>query len=616
LAVEHVETRLANEYEALRRREYELITRLLDLLPRIDSLPSERVDQVRDALFHADHPYLMVFVGPFSSGKSSLINALLGADDLLAVGPVPTTDRISILRWGDERDIMPSGDVDTVFYPTELLKKVSLVDTPGLESIFQKHEDTTRKFLHRSDVVILVMLATQAMTARNLEYLRSLKEYGKKVIVVVNQADLLTPEESEAVRQYVVEQSQSQSGYKPDVWMVSAKLAAEARTDGGRIAEVWAASGLGKIEQYIDEQLSDVARLKQKLQTPLQIMQRVNQTALDALKTNQTALDQYRNINDNINQQLNAQKRELDRAIRETTDEIGKKFSETAMRGSEAIRDLFRINRALGLGARGMLELIPGLGNLTRRGATIRAAFEARKAFEPIDELVAVTNKLAPRLEGRDVQDFDDLVKYARREIDALPPTIRGKLIGTVQAPIQYERAAMQETRDPLESIENEARVVETDRLESALRNTLLYLGAWEVLVIIFGIALINTWGQIGSSDPVLPVILLVVLLAFGMGGFLAMPLRGRLLEASYTNRLLSIQARYVETLSKAADKQVEYSMSVRRDIVLPLTRLVEAQVQLQTEQMNELQAIQGEMTKLEADLMKLGKRNLLGIGS
>ena len=92
------ETKLANAYEALRRREYELITDLLEILPRIDSLAQERVAQVRDALFHADHPYLMVFVGPFSSGKSSLINALLGKDDVLAVGPIPTTDRISILR--------------------------------------------------------------------------------------------------------------------------------------------------------------------------------------------------------------------------------------------------------------------------------------------------------------------------------------------------------------------------------------------------------------------------------------------------------------------------------------------------------------------------------------
>ncbi|MBC7870454.1 MAG: dynamin family protein, partial [Chitinophagaceae bacterium] len=82
---------------------------MLEVLPKIDTLPEERIGQVRDALFHADHPFLMVFVGPFNSGKSSLINALLGKPDLLRVGPVPTTDRINILRYGDEPQQMDSG---------------------------------------------------------------------------------------------------------------------------------------------------------------------------------------------------------------------------------------------------------------------------------------------------------------------------------------------------------------------------------------------------------------------------------------------------------------------------------------------------------------------------
>src|SRR5690606_13210211 len=102
-------------------------------------------------------------------------------------------DRISILRWAEEPSPMRSGDVDTVFHPSPLLKKVSFVDTPGLESVFQQHGETSRRFLHRSDTVILVMLATQAMTQRNLDYLKMLKDYGKNVIVIINQADLLTP---------------------------------------------------------------------------------------------------------------------------------------------------------------------------------------------------------------------------------------------------------------------------------------------------------------------------------------------------------------------------------------------------------------------------------------
>ena len=232
MTTENQDTRLATTYEALRRREYELISNLLTLLPKIDNLDQSRVVQVRDALFHADHPFLMVFVGPFSSGKSSLINAILGKSDLLRVGPVPTTDRINILRWADGEQRMDSGSqVDTVFYPSALLKKVSFVDTPGLESIFQKHEETTKKFLHRSDVVLLVMLATQAMTSRNLEYIQLLRGYGKKVIILINQADLLSEEDRQTVVDYVTNQSEDRLGYQPDVWLVSAKTGLAIKAD-------------------------------------------------------------------------------------------------------------------------------------------------------------------------------------------------------------------------------------------------------------------------------------------------------------------------------------------------------------------------------------------------
>ncbi|MFO7322401.1 MAG: dynamin family protein [Chloroflexota bacterium] len=614
--MEETDVKVATAYEALRRREYELITDLLEVLPKIDTLDQERVAQVRDALFHADHPYLMVFVGPFSSGKSSLINVLLGETDLLPVGPTPTTDRISILRWGEEAGRMRSGDVDTVFHPSPLLKKVSFVDTPGLESIFKEHEETTRKFLHRSDTVLLVMLATQAMTQRNLEYLRMLREYGKHIIVIINQADLLTPEEAETVRNYVLEQSQEQLGFKPDVWLVSARRGLEARAGAELDEELWRQSGLYKIEEYVDEQLSDVTRLRHKLQTPLQITQRVHQAALDAVRANQAALDHYQKIADNIDQQLQAQRREQERTVREINDEVSSKFGEAAMRGSEAIRDMFRLSRALGSTARGALELI-GLGGLARRsqgGSYTRTAFEARRAFEPINALPLVSGKLGPRLEGRDVQDFDDLVKYARREIDSLPPSIQEKLIGTVQAPVQYDRSHLLNAREALEEIENEARVFEVEQLERTVRNTLLYLAAWEAIAIVLIALLFGSWEAVAAAEPTTPVVLLMLLLAFALLGFLILPLRGRMLEHAYTNRMLKLQARYIETLTKAADEQIEYSMGLRRQVVQPLTRLVEAQTQIQTDQLNRLQKAQQEMAKIEADLATLGRKRLVGL--
>lgn len=610
MATQQVETKLATDYEAIRRREYELITGLLDVLPKVDNIGDERLSNMRDALFHADHPFLIVLVGPFSSGKSSILNALLGEPELLQIGPVPTTDRISILRYGEHMQRMSSGgEVDTVFYPSLLLQKVSLVDTPGLESVFQRHEETTRKFLHRADVVLMVMLATQAMTASNLEYLQTLKEYGKKVILVINQADLLSPEESESVRDYVIQQSQSRLGFKPDVWLVSSKQGLAARRDGDLDKLAWKASGLSRIEEYVDDQLNDVARLRQKLQTPLQIAQNVSQAALNAVRVNQTALDQYQGISTNIEQQLAAQKRDQEKIVRETITAIADQFNAAAGRGGEAIQDTFRFSNALRSIWGGILELI-GLSGLLKRGGKsyTQTAFERHQAFAPISELPMIVDKLGPRLEGKDIQDIDDLVKYGRREIEGLPESIRTKVIGTVQPPLQYDREALQSMRAPLEALENEARQVETGRLEQTLRNAMLYLATFEILLIIFGVVILNVPME-RTQDKIL---LLVFLLGLGVFGLLFMPLRGRLLESAYTNRMLKLQARYSETLTKAADKQIEYGMRLRRDGILPLTRLIEAQTEIQTQQLSKLQSAQQEMTSIESALSTLGKKRLL----
>jgi GTP-binding protein EngB required for normal cell division len=638
------ETKLVQDYEAIRRREYELISGLLEVLPRVDHLDEARINQVRDALFHADHPFLMVFVGPFSAGKSSLINALLGKSDLLPVGPIPTTDRIAILRYGEQAQRMNSGgEFDTVFYPSPLLQKVSLVDTPGLQSVMQRHEATTRAFLHRSDLVFLTMLATQAMTASNLEYLQTLKQYGKKVILLISQADLLSADEAEKVKVYVQEQSQIHLGYKPDLWLVSSHKAMDARRipadnvgdalgqalGGGKQsdipvpqgvvnADLWRASGLWQFEHYIDQQLGDVDRLKQKLQTPLQIIQSANTLALNAVRANQSIIDTYQGIGDNIEQQLAVSKREQEKLVKETITEAREKFTHTAERGNKVIGDTFALSQSFKTVLRGVSELFM-IGRILRtmRGKSeIDEAFDAQKVFEPLNELGPVVDKLGPRLEGKDTQDIDGLVKYAQREITSLPAAIQSKVIGAIQAPLQYDRSALQSIRTDLNRIEDSARQAETHRIQQSLYNSLLTLGVCLVIMVAFLVGVVilrGPWGNTLENDTV-PLILILVLVGLILGSVGVMPLFGAGHQREYTKRLLKLQNDYADTLARAADKQVEYGMRQRREAIAPLMRLIEAQTTIQREQVTKLQKAQQEMIQIESDLTTFGKKNILGM--
>ena len=59
----------------------------------------EEAGLLADALKQLDQPFLVVVVGEFNSGKSSVINALLGGP-FLAQGILPTTNEIAVLRYG------------------------------------------------------------------------------------------------------------------------------------------------------------------------------------------------------------------------------------------------------------------------------------------------------------------------------------------------------------------------------------------------------------------------------------------------------------------------------------------------------------------------------------
>ena len=130
-------------------------------------------------------------VGEFNSGKSSFVNALLGRA-VLEEGVTPTTSRIALLRHGDApaRHVRPDG-VEVVAEPAEALREVAIVDTPGTNAVLREHEALTREFVPRADLVLFLTSADRPYTETERAFLEALREWGKKVVVVVNKADLL-----------------------------------------------------------------------------------------------------------------------------------------------------------------------------------------------------------------------------------------------------------------------------------------------------------------------------------------------------------------------------------------------------------------------------------------
>ena len=595
---------LLARYEALRRKEFERLTALLDTLTKIDGLPADQMDQARDALFHADHPYLIVLIGAFNTGKSSIINALIGKP-ILDVAAIPTTTRIAIVRHGPAEQRAQSGEIETIFYPAPLLEQVSLVDTPGLESVFTSHDDTTRRFLHRADIVLMVMLATQAMSASNVEHLQALRAYGKRMIMVVNQIDAVEPGEIATLRNFVAERSKISLGFVPDVWMISAKQALEAWRTTPRDKEMWVTSGFDQIERFIHEALNDAERVRQKLETPLQIARNVLNVASARVREQQNALADYRRAVQNVRGQLTSAQREQQATVQGTLNEIDETYAEATRRGREAIRDMFQPSRALRMAFGGVTELLGVAGIVRRFGVktTAETAFDVRKVTEPLNQIPAMIDRLGPRLEGRDVKDVDDLIDYTNRQVAQLPGGLQEKVIGKLQAPTTYDRSIMRNARDELLQKLDSARTLEFKRTNQAVRNSLLLLGAYVLIVLVVGVvgALVLSGSQ--DSSWLLLLLIMFVLLLAGLG---FVPLRGWLMEQSYARRLLAIKTDLLKALDRVAQQQVTFGMQMRADAVAPFMRLMEAQIAQTDVLKNEIEGHQQAIVELEKELSTL----------
>ncbi|HUP50275.1 MAG TPA: dynamin family protein [Thermoanaerobaculia bacterium] len=253
------------QVQALLRRESALLVQLRETLEGEQSEERRRVEELLATL---EDLFTIVVVGEFNAGKSSLINALFGAK-LRAEGPVPVDDRISVLRHGEAAAERPLSDyVVEQFYPVEFLRNITLVDTPGTNSIVQRHQEITEDYIPRADLVLFVTSIDRPLSESERRFLEYIREWGKKVVFVLNKIDTKTDQEVEEVLAYLHTNVRAIFGFDPVVYPVSGRLALEAKS-GGASPREWTRSRFQALEDYIFTVLSEKERVRIKLLAPL-----------------------------------------------------------------------------------------------------------------------------------------------------------------------------------------------------------------------------------------------------------------------------------------------------------------------------------------------------------
>lgn len=251
--------------QKLLRRERELLVTLREVLEQEQVEERRRIDELLESL---DDLFRIVIVGEFNAGKSSLINALMG-QRLRREGPVPVDDRISLLRFGEEATTRPLSDfVVEQTYPIEFLRNLTLIDTPGTNSIVTRHQEITEDFIPRADLVLFVTSIDRPLSESEREFLQFIRAWGKKIVFVLTKIDTKTDEEIDEVLEYLRTNVRSIFGFDPVVFPVAARPALEAKL-GDADARTLSGSRFEALEDYVFRVLSEGERMRMKLEAPL-----------------------------------------------------------------------------------------------------------------------------------------------------------------------------------------------------------------------------------------------------------------------------------------------------------------------------------------------------------
>jgi|GEM_PF-301548 small GTP-binding protein len=265
---------------ALREAEIRLTLDIAQTLSEMgESAQEDRQRLIEMANDLRDMFFLVVIIGEFNAGKSSFINALLG-EELLPMGITPTTEAIELIKYGDatHKPTIKQDNLREWTHPNMIAPGVALVDTPGTGSVFQRHERTAKAFLHRSDLIIFVLSAKRALADTERLYLELAKSYGKKVILVVNQVDLVSPQERVDVRRFVERQVKDLLDLQPLLFMVSAKEALTSRASGVETG------GVDAVRAHLRGVFSEAPPARQKLIAQLDTVTRIVEKYGDQIK--------------------------------------------------------------------------------------------------------------------------------------------------------------------------------------------------------------------------------------------------------------------------------------------------------------------------------------------
>ncbi|WP_051261185.1 dynamin family protein [Desulfovibrio inopinatus] len=281
-----------------------LVSELIDLTSETDR--ADLKETAIGLLANLNEPFLFVVVGEVKTGKSSFVNALLGSD-ICPVAPDPCTDRIQMIMYGvqeSENEISPH--LKHIYMPNEILRDIAIVDTPGIDSIIEHHQEITERFIPRSDLVLFVFSAINPYSKSAWDFLELVSdEWKRKLLFVLNQADLASEKQIEVNTTQVRQQAIKRNIKEPKLFLTAAALE---KNDPEH-------SGIKDVRAYIRDMITGGRHHARKIESVAESAMHVLQAIVVGLKDQFGALEQDRKEVESIKKRLKSAQKSSRREV-------------------------------------------------------------------------------------------------------------------------------------------------------------------------------------------------------------------------------------------------------------------------------------------------------------
>jgi small GTP-binding protein len=563
----------------------------------------ENLAPLERSIEQLDELFLLVVVGEFNAGKSAFINALAGRT-LMEEGVTPTTAEVTPVRYDD----------------------INIVDTPGTNAVIREHERITSEFVPRADLVLFVTSADRPFTETERAFLEQIRDWGKKIVIVINKIDILTEDGGrrtegggrrtegggrraeggvpraeggvpraegggpraeggpvEKVRAYVADNARRLLGLTPEIFPVSAKAAFRAKTGE---PQLWASSGFEALEGYIRRTLDSSSRTQLKLLNPLGVGSALIDRYAAATRERLEELAEDFALLDDVERQLDAYERDMARDFEGRMASVDNVLLEMERRGSDYFDDTMRIGRVMDL--------------LNR--SRVQEGFERQVVADAPAQIERRVNDLIEWLVDADFRQWQRITRH----LSARRRAFRDRIVGDRGEPDDEEsRPFHDERRRLVEAVGGAAQKVvdtydrrrEASELADSARNAVAAAAAAGAGAV--GLGTLITIAASTAAADVTGILLASVVAALG---FFVIPARRARAKAEMRGKIAGVRARLSSALEGQFRHEIGRSTARMREGVAPYTRFVRAEG-------DTLRETQARLAQLGADIVRIRER-------